>query len=65
MRVFTGWADSRAAAVQAVHEVYDAARAAAEAGRVIPHGGGRLVRLWIPARLGTRLARRNGRPLED
>ena len=38
MHVFTGWASSRAAAVQAAHEVYDAARAAAEAGREIPHG---------------------------
>ncbi len=36
MHVFTGWADSRAAAVQAAHEVYDATRAAAEAGRAIP-----------------------------
>ncbi|PJN24762.1 hypothetical protein CG717_32110 [Streptomyces sp. CB02613] len=39
VHVFTGWADSRAAAVQAAHEVYEAARAAAEAGRAIPHAG--------------------------
>ncbi len=38
MHVFTGWADSRDAAVKAAHEVYDEARAAAEAGREIPHG---------------------------
>ncbi|MFD3565449.1 hypothetical protein ACFWVU_38165 [Streptomyces sp. NPDC058686] len=38
VHVFTGWADSRGAAVKAAHEVYDAARAAAEAGREIPHG---------------------------
>lgn len=37
VHVFTGWADSRDAAVKAAHEVYDAARAAAEAGREIPH----------------------------
>jgi hypothetical protein len=35
VHVFTGWADSRSAALNAAHEVYDAA----EAGREIPHGG--------------------------
>ncbi|MFG3142465.1 hypothetical protein ACGFZA_40440 [Streptomyces sp. NPDC048211] len=38
VHVFTGRADSRSAAVQAAHEVYDAARAASEAGLEIPHG---------------------------
>jgi hypothetical protein len=38
VHVFTGQADSRSAAVKAAHEVYDAARAAAEAGLEIPHG---------------------------
>ncbi|MFD5848207.1 hypothetical protein [Streptomyces chartreusis] len=38
LHVFTGRADSRSAAVQAAHEVYDAARAAQEAGLEIPHG---------------------------
>ncbi|MFJ8848519.1 hypothetical protein ACIRFF_37170 [Streptomyces cyaneofuscatus] len=38
VHVFTGWADSRAAAVQAAHAAYDVARTAAEAGREIPHG---------------------------
>ncbi|MEV7645189.1 hypothetical protein AB0O32_35270 [Streptomyces rubiginosohelvolus] len=37
MHVFTGWADSRTAAVQAAHAAYDAARTAAQAGREIPH----------------------------
>ena len=32
VHVFTGWADGRSAALRAAHEVYDAARAAAEAG---------------------------------
>ncbi|WP_346767361.1 hypothetical protein [Streptomyces sp. C1-2] len=35
VHVFTGWADSRSAALKAAHEVYDAAKA----GREIPHGG--------------------------
>ncbi|MFL3870565.1 hypothetical protein LT966_28685 [Streptomyces griseobrunneus] len=39
VHVFTGWADSRAAAVQAAHTAYDAARTAAEAGQAIPHRG--------------------------
>ncbi|MGY1503637.1 hypothetical protein ACW4TU_44975 (plasmid) [Streptomyces sp. QTS52] len=38
VHVFTGRADSRSAAVQRAHEVYAAARAAAEAGLEIPHG---------------------------
>ncbi|MEU5397323.1 hypothetical protein [Streptomyces tibetensis] len=38
VHVFTGQADSRSAAVKAAHEVYDAARAAVEAGLEIPHG---------------------------
>lgn len=38
VHVFTGLADSRSAAVRIAHEVYDAAREAAEAGREIPHG---------------------------
>ncbi|WP_327248510.1 hypothetical protein [Streptomyces sp. NBC_01320] len=38
VHVFTGRADSRSAAVQAAPEVYDAARAAAQAGLEIPHG---------------------------
>ncbi|WP_331759409.1 hypothetical protein [Streptomyces sp. NBC_01579] len=38
VHVFTGRADSRRAAVQAAHEVYDAARAARAAGLEIPHG---------------------------
>ncbi|WCD91110.1 hypothetical protein KPP03845_200071 (plasmid) [Streptomyces xanthophaeus] len=39
VHVFTGRADSGTAAIKAAHGVYDAARAAAEAGREIPHGG--------------------------
>ncbi|MFD9458659.1 hypothetical protein ACFWBC_36965 [Streptomyces sp. NPDC059985] len=38
VHVFTGRADSDSAAIKAAHEVYDAARAAAEARREIPHG---------------------------
>ncbi|MFI1286480.1 hypothetical protein ACH4U5_37965 [Streptomyces sp. NPDC020858] len=38
VHVFTGQAASQSAAVQAAHEVYDVARAAAEAGLEIPHG---------------------------
>ncbi|WP_148592378.1 hypothetical protein [Streptomyces sp. WAC01526] len=38
VHVFTGQADSRSAAVKTAHEVYDAARPAAEAGLEIPHG---------------------------
>ncbi|MFE5669217.1 hypothetical protein ACFQ7W_35525 [Streptomyces niveus] len=38
LHVFTGRADSRSTAVRIAHEVYDAARAATEAGREIPHG---------------------------
>ncbi|MGW5928820.1 hypothetical protein ACWF2L_21605 [Streptomyces anulatus] len=38
VHVFTGQAGSRSAAVKAAHEVYDAARAAAEAGLEIHHG---------------------------
>ncbi|MFF3264931.1 hypothetical protein ACFYWO_37940 [Streptomyces sp. NPDC002932] len=38
LHVFTGRAASRSAAVRIAHEVYDAARAATEAGREIPHG---------------------------
>ncbi|MDX3132190.1 hypothetical protein PV367_20870 [Streptomyces europaeiscabiei] len=38
VHVFTGRADSRSAAVRIAHEVYDAARAAREAGLEIPHG---------------------------
>ncbi|MBY8889087.1 hypothetical protein K7472_30210 [Streptomyces sp. PTM05] len=38
VHIFTGRADSRSAAVRIAHEVYDAARAAAAAGREIPHG---------------------------
>ncbi|MDP9954292.1 hypothetical protein [Streptomyces vinaceus] len=38
LHVFTGRADSRSAAVRIAHEVYDAARAATEAGLEIPHG---------------------------
>jgi hypothetical protein len=38
VHVFTGQADSRSAAVRIAHEVYDAARAAREAGLEIPHG---------------------------
>ncbi|WP_229376975.1 hypothetical protein [Streptomyces spirodelae] len=38
VRVFTGRADSRSAAVRIAHEVYDAARDAAEVGLEIPHG---------------------------
>ncbi|MFJ4320635.1 hypothetical protein ACIP46_35935 [Streptomyces lavendulae] len=38
VHVFTGQADSGTAAIKAAHEVYDAARAAAAAGREIPHG---------------------------
>ncbi|MBQ0867372.1 hypothetical protein [Streptomyces sp. RK75] len=38
VHVFTGQAESRSAAMKAAHEVYDAARAAAEAGLEIPHG---------------------------
>ncbi|MFB7260612.1 hypothetical protein ACFCXH_00350 [Streptomyces nojiriensis] len=38
VHVFTGRADSDSAAIKAAHEVYDAACAAAEAGREIPHG---------------------------
>ncbi|MER5781269.1 hypothetical protein ABT104_06000 [Streptomyces mobaraensis] len=38
VHVFTGQADSRSAALKAAHEVYDAARDAAEAGLKIPHG---------------------------
>ncbi|WP_432171164.1 hypothetical protein [Streptomyces sp. 1222.5] len=38
VHVFTGQADSRSAAMKAAHEVYDVARAAAEAGLEIPHG---------------------------
>ncbi|MCX5097706.1 hypothetical protein OOK36_55720 [Streptomyces sp. NBC_00365] len=36
VHVFTGRADSRSAAVQTAHEVYDAARAVQEAGLEIP-----------------------------
>ncbi|MEV7872490.1 hypothetical protein AB0P17_41730 [Streptomyces sp. NPDC088124] len=35
---FTGRADSRSSALRITHEVYDAARAATETGREIPHG---------------------------
>ncbi|MFB6945570.1 hypothetical protein ACFWGL_36575 [Streptomyces sp. NPDC060286] len=38
LHVFTGQADSCSAAVRIAHEVYDAARAATEAGLEIPHG---------------------------
>ncbi|NEA15427.1 hypothetical protein [Streptomyces halstedii] len=38
LHVFTGRADSRSSALRIAHEVYDAARAASEAGREIPHG---------------------------
>ncbi|WP_329202798.1 MULTISPECIES: hypothetical protein [unclassified Streptomyces] len=38
VHVFTGQADSDSAAIKAAHEVYNAARAAAAAGREIPHG---------------------------
>ncbi|QGZ51652.1 MULTISPECIES: hypothetical protein [Streptomyces] len=38
VHVFTGRADSDSAAMKAAHEVYDAARAAAEAGLEMPHG---------------------------
>ncbi|MGC5041069.1 hypothetical protein ACLQ2C_36640 [Streptomyces sp. DT73] len=38
VHVFTGRAENRHAAVRIAHEVYDAARAAREAGREIPHG---------------------------
>ncbi|MFC4467048.1 hypothetical protein ACFPH6_21410 [Streptomyces xiangluensis] len=37
VHVFIGRADSRSAAVRIAHEVYDAARAAREAGLEIPH----------------------------
>ncbi|MFK4599691.1 hypothetical protein [Streptomyces pristinaespiralis] len=50
VHIFTGWANSRHAAVKAAHEVYDAARAAAEAGREIPHGGARLAEAVQEAR---------------
>lgn len=36
--VFTGHADSRSAALRIAHKVYDAARAAQQAGLEIPHG---------------------------
>ncbi|MFJ6785560.1 hypothetical protein [Streptomyces yangpuensis] len=62
VHVFTGRADSGSAAIKGAHEVYDAARAAAEAGREIPRVPGRLGRPRIQARLGTQLARREGRP---
>ncbi|MEU7158886.1 hypothetical protein [Streptomyces chrestomyceticus] len=38
VHVFTGPADSRSAAVRIAHEVYDAARAAQQAGGEIPRG---------------------------
>jgi hypothetical protein len=38
LHVFTGRADSRSAALRIAHEVYDAARAATEAGQEISHG---------------------------
>ncbi|WPO76286.1 hypothetical protein [Streptomyces sp. KN37] len=38
VHIFTGPADSRSTAVRIAHEVYDAARAAAEAGLEIDHG---------------------------
>ncbi|MEV5786729.1 hypothetical protein AB0L42_37950 [Streptomyces sp. NPDC052287] len=38
LHVFTGRADSRTAAVRIAHQVYEAARAAREAGLEIPHG---------------------------
>ncbi|MFI5621736.1 hypothetical protein [Streptomyces sp. NPDC051567] len=38
VHVFTGRADNETTAVQAAHEAYDAARAARESGREIPHG---------------------------
>lgn len=38
LHIFTGRADSRSAAVRFAHEVYDAARAATEAGLEIEHG---------------------------
>ncbi|MFE9404787.1 hypothetical protein ACFYNY_23980 [Streptomyces sp. NPDC006530] len=38
LHVFTGRADSRGAAVRIAHAVYDAARAATQAGLEIPHG---------------------------
>ncbi|MFI7178951.1 hypothetical protein [Streptomyces spororaveus] len=38
VHVFTGRADSDSAALQAAHEVYDAARTAAQAGLEMPHG---------------------------
>ncbi|WP_435811252.1 hypothetical protein [Streptomyces ossamyceticus] len=65
MHVFTGQADSRSAAVRIAHEVYDAARAAREAGLEIPHDRPGLGRVRLPARLGARLAGRDRRPLEQ
>ncbi|MBK3583337.1 hypothetical protein JHN49_06235 [Streptomyces sp. MBT57] len=38
LHIFTGRAPSPSAAVRIAHEVYDAARAASEAGLKIPHG---------------------------
>lgn len=66
VHVFTGRAASRSAAVRIAHEVYDAARAACEAGLEIPHDrpDGWGARGYRP-RLGARLARRDGRPLEQ
>ncbi|WP_406501208.1 hypothetical protein [Streptomyces sp. NBC_00500] len=62
MHVFTGHADSRSAAVRIAHEVYDAARAAQQAGLEIPRqAAGRLGSPRLPARLGLRLARRERR----
>ncbi|MGA4844760.1 hypothetical protein ACOBQB_00085 [Streptomyces sp. G5(2025)] len=37
VHIFTGPADSRITAVRIAHEVYDAARAACEAGLEVPH----------------------------
>ncbi|MEW1548437.1 hypothetical protein [Streptomyces tsukubensis] len=38
LHIFTGRADSRSSALRIAHEVYEAARAAAEAGTEVPHG---------------------------
>ncbi|MFI6881135.1 hypothetical protein ACIBL6_47595 [Streptomyces sp. NPDC050400] len=39
LHIFTGWAKDAAAAIQAAHAAYDAARAASEAGQEIPYPG--------------------------